>query len=320
MRTVILPALLLFAQTGLVAVMPDSAAGCPSAKQIEEALYARVPGAVIPFSEAERRGSLKLALSPPAPDGHRAFSLIDARAQTRLQRSLAGAAGQKDCAALAETAALIVQRFLTDLEDPLPMPAGNTPIPLVTGDGLGPDRRWDLSLASGWRVGSEFLPALEVGARVGRVLGTRGRLLLVTGAGVTGENDLSPMGRGYLGRARARQFPVELGLWARSLDWPVELQVGAGAGLDLTWVRAAADGGNAETHLLPGPTVFAATGLRVPLRSRTFIRLSGAVGASVVTYRLNYRPQIKVDDLTIFSVPTQRIYVRIAADIGFTLR
>jgi hypothetical protein len=316
---VFVPVLLTIAQAGLVAVVPDGAAGCPSAAEVEQALYVRIPGAVIPFSEAGRRGALQLHLAPPSADGGRGFSLLDVGGQPRLSRSLGGAAGQKDCAALAETAALIVQRFLIELEDPVPVPAINSPLP-VSSVNDGPDRRWDLSLSSGWQLGSELPGALQVGGRVGRLLGSSGRFLLAAGAAITGEQDLQPLGTGFTGRARARQFPVELGLWWRTLDWPVELQLGAGSGVDLTWVHASADGGNTETHLLPGPSVFAAAGLRVPLRRRTFLRLSGGIGGSVVTYRFSYSPQMKVDDLTIFKVPTQRIYVRIAADVGLTVR
>jgi hypothetical protein len=304
--TVLSPTLLLFAQAGLVAVVPDGNAGCPSSKEIEEALYARVPGVVVPFAEAKRRGALRLTLTPATVDGRRTFSLIDVDGRTRLQRSLGASVGQKDCIALAETASLIVQRFLTSLVDPVPKPVQPDPVAdLSARTPEGPDRRWDLSVSSGWRVGTEVWGALTVGARVGRLLGTSGRFLAVAGVGVGGSGELAPSGTNFQGRA---------------VQWRGELQAGVGGGLDLTRVHASAESGSADTRLLPGPMIFLAGAFRLPLRARTFVRLSGMLAGSLVTYRFTYRPQSTEDGLTIFSVPTRRIYGRIAAEIGFTLR
>jgi hypothetical protein len=211
-----------------------------------------------------------------------------------------------------------VQRFLTELEEPLAVSAVNTPVLVDTNDRVGPDRRWDLSVSSGWRVGSEFLQGLEVGARWGHLLGASGRLVLAGGRGVTGENDLVAMRHGYLGRARARQFPVELAVGAQP-GLAVELQAGLGAGLDVSWVRASADGGNAETHLLPGPTGSRRQACVCPCAAG-HSSASPEGGRELGDLPVLVSSQIKVDDLTIFSVPTRRIYVRIAADVGFTLR
>jgi hypothetical protein len=314
------PALLLFAQAGLVAVVPDSGPGCPSARDVEEALYARVPAAVIPYSEAKRRDALQLALTAPAPDGHRTFTLADNTGQARLQRTLPPG-GPTDCAALAETAALIVQRFLTEIEEPVvetaPLPA---PRPSLESPPPGPERRWDLSVASGWRVGSQVRGALAVGARVGRLLGPSGRLVVAGGAGLGGLAALTPIGMDYDGAARARQFPIDLGLWWRTVGSRAEVQVGAGGGLDLSWVETRSASGLRETRLLPGPVFFAASALRLALRGPTFFRLSAAAAGSVVTYRFSQRAETSTDTLPIFSVPTRRFYVRIAADIGFSLQ
>jgi hypothetical protein len=316
------PAWFLFAQAGLVAVAPDAAPGCPSARQVEEALYARVPGAVIPFSEAERRDALQLTLAPLGADGRRQFSLVDEKGHPRLQRTLAASGGQANCAALAETVALIVHRYLTDLDDPIsePMPP-NVPLQLTQRSPPVPERRWDLSLSTGWRVGSEAWGGLAVGPRAARLLGGTGRLLLVGAASLGGEAVLVPTGSEFRGTARTRQFPIELGLWLRTVGWNrAEAQAGVGGGLDLTRVQTRPETGAEDVRWLPGPVVFAAAALRLSLRGPTFMRLSGAAAGSVVTYRFSYRPQTSVDTLTIFSVPTRRFYVRIAADIGFTLR
>jgi hypothetical protein len=321
---VVLPALLLFAQAGLVAVVPDSGPGCPSAKDVEEALYARVPSAVIPFSEARRRGSLQLMLTPAAADGRRSFTLLDSAGHTRLQRPLPVGSGQQDCVALAETTALIVQRFLSDIDDPVPEPAAAVAPVAVAAPAPAAaerDRRWDLSLSSGWRVGSDVWGGLTVAARAARLLGRSGRLLLAGAAGVGGAAALEPNGRGdFRGTARARPFPIELGLWWRTVGWRAELQLGGGGGLDVTHVLTRASSGNQETHLLPGPIFFGAAALRVPLRGRTFFRLSGGAAGSAVTYRFSHQPESSADNLTVFTVPTRRFYVRIGADIGFQLR
>jgi hypothetical protein len=319
---VVLPALLLFAQTGLVAVAPDSGPGCPSAKDVEEALYARVPSAVIPFSEARRRGSLQLMLTPAAADGRRSFTLLDSAGHTRLQRPLPGGSGQQDCAALAETTALIVQRFLSDIDEPVPEPVAAVVLPVAEAAPAttGPDRRWDLSLSSGWRVGSEVVDGLTVAARAARLLGSTGRLLLAGSAGVGSAAALEPSGMNFRGTARARPFPIELGVWWRTVGWRAELQLGAGGGFDVTHVVTRASSGNQEAHLLPGPLFFGAAALRLPLRGRTFFRVSAGAAGSAVTYRFSHQPQSAADNLTVFTVPTHRFYVRIGADIGFQLR
>ena len=300
----------------------DSGPGCPSAKEVEEALYARVPAAVIPFSEAKRRGALQLTLSTTPSDGRRQFSLLDDKGHARLHRTLAASAAPADCPALAETTALIVQRFLTDLDEPIAEPVSpNIPVVIAQPSPIAPDRRWDLSVTGGWRFGSELLGGMAVGFRAGRLLGNTGRFLLVGAAGLSGEGAVTPEGTEFRGTARSRQLPVELGLWWRTLGWRrAELQAGAGAGLDVTRVETRSEGGAADVRWLPGPVVFASTGIRLPLRGPTFFRLSAGAAASAVTYRFSYRSQNSVDALTIFSVPTRRIYARIAADIGITLR
>ncbi len=275
---------------------------------------------MIPLSEASRREALQLALSPPAADGHRSFTLFNHAGETRLQRALPPG-GPGDCAALAETAALIVQRFLTELDEPVvESPPPSPPLPLVVRAPAGPERRWDLSLASAWRMGSEVWGALALGARAGRLLSS-GRWLVAGGVGLGGEAALAPVGMDYRGTARARQLPVDLGLWWRTPGWRrAELQIGAGGGLDVTRVATRSASGIEDIRWLPGPVVFAATALRVALRGPTFFRLSAGGAGGVVTYRFSYRPESSVDGLTIFTVPTHRFYVRIAADIGFTLR
>lgn len=184
---------------------------------------------MIPLSEASRREALQLALSPPAADGHRSFTLFNHAGETRLQRALPPG-GPGDCAALAETAALIVQRFLTELDEPVvESPPPSPPLPLVVRAPAGPERRWDLSLASAWRMGSEVWGALALGARAGRLLSS-GRWLVAGGVGLGGEAALAPVGMDYRGTARARQLPVDLGLWWRTPGWRrAELQIGQGA-------------------------------------------------------------------------------------------
>jgi hypothetical protein len=325
---VVLPTLLLFAQTGLVAVVPDASPGCPSAKDIEEALYARVPRAMIPFTEAKRRGALQLTLTPATPEGGRTFTLVDIDGRTRLKRPLAAGAEQKDCTALAETASLIVQRFLTTLDDPViesPLPVPrlelSSPVP------ERPDRRWDLSISSGWRVGTQGWEALTAGARVGRLLGRSGQFLIVAGAGLGNSEALLPAGMSFRGTAQVRQVPIELGLWWRRREGKIELQAGAGSGLDLTHVRASSESGNNETRLLPGPLLFFAGALRMVLHPPTFLRLSTMLAGNLVTYRFTHGAQstqttaqtARMDSLTVFAVPTRRIYGRIAVDVGLSL-
>ena len=242
---------------------PTPRPGCPSAKDVEEALYARVPGAVIPFSEAKRRGALAAQRSrhrPPTAAG--ASPLVDNAGQSRLQRPLAASERAEGLRrpgrdGRAHRAAVPDRARRSGPRDPVQV---HTPLPLTPIRPIGPDRRWDLSLASGWRVGSEVWGALAIGARAGRLLGEH-RTLPAGRRGRRGraKRRLEPIGReDFRGTARARQFPLELGLWWRTVGWREPSSRWARG---VAWTHPGGDPGGfwqrGTSRWLPGPIVFA---------------------------------------------------------------
>jgi hypothetical protein len=323
--------LLALADAHSVAVRPSDSPGCPAPADVELALAARVAGGLVPFEQARARQALILEIVPEGEEPA-SITLTDPAGKVKLERSLRGGPEapavdqrtiappapqpldlegrrEKECAALAETAALIVERYLSDLQDHLPPPAPTLPPP--------PTRRWELSLATAFRPGSDGLSAFEIGPQVGWFL-ARGHLLLSLAVAAGGESNPVPAASRYRGEASQRRFPVDLGLWWATGPAAVELQVGAGAGLDLTWVEASGDPGTETMRLLPGPALWTAAGVRLPLGQRLFFRIRSGLVASLIKYDFSYLDGPR-DPVTVFSAPTRRIYARISADVGLAL-
>jgi hypothetical protein len=115
-------------------VRPDD--GCPSARQVTDALTARIPESLVPPPAPRQpvRADLLRAVVDAGADGAAVtFLLIDGRGEVRLRRVL-GAPGRGkpgECAALADTMAVIVERFLSGIsyEPPVEPPAPPAPPP-----------------------------------------------------------------------------------------------------------------------------------------------------------------------------------------------
>jgi hypothetical protein len=296
-------------ETHAVAVRPEAQPGCPGAREVEAALTSRLPRSVVPMERAAEQGALVLELDKDDL-GAATLSLTDGQGRERLHRTLELPAGSKDCNALAETAALIVERFLVTLEyQPPPPPPAPEPPPAP------PPRRWEVSVASSWRPGSDGWGAFELGGRVGRSL--HRRLMLALGVGVGGWSNAIPSGSLYRGEARQRRFPLELGVWWSTPPAFAELQIGGGGTLDIT--RTYARGDLEEQETLPGPALWAAAAVRAPLGGRLFARVSSGIVGSLIQYDFSYRARAESEPVTVFSAPARRFYARISADIGFTL-
>ena len=144
--------------------LPEGA-GCPSAAVLGRALEARLPGITADAPRAPERERLRLQLDDAGAAGVR-FALVDLTGQTVLERSLAApGVGARDragaCGVLAETIALVIERYLRQLgyraPDPaLPRPepptiaAGAPPVEAAIGEAARPGGR--LTLAAGVSV------------------------------------------------------------------------------------------------------------------------------------------------------------------------
>src|SRR5690242_9835271 len=141
---------LLTAHATLIAVRSTSA-GCPSSVQISAAIEARLPGLLIPPEQSGLPEALLLSLSSDAK-GAQSFTLTDHDLQVRLRRALPppASADPSECPALAETVALMVERYLQEVgyhAEPPP---------------VAEHRRWDLFAGVTWRPGGDGLSAYEV--------------------------------------------------------------------------------------------------------------------------------------------------------------
>ena len=123
-----------------VSVPPEQT--CPAPRQITDALGARLPGVVLPQGQPVKPGMLRLAVATDANGGIR-IDLADPEGAPLLHRVLTVTRGPGECAALADTTALIIERYWREVgydapplappsPPPPPPPAPPPPPPLPT--------------------------------------------------------------------------------------------------------------------------------------------------------------------------------------------
>jgi hypothetical protein len=142
---------LLALHAALIAVRNTDDAVCPSARQVSDAIQTRLPGVLVAPEQSWLADTLVLTLATDPATRAQSFTLVDQHGEVRLRRELPAlaTAGPEECPALAETVALMVERYLQDLgyrAEPAPSPA----------------RRWDLFLGATWRPGADGLSAYEL--------------------------------------------------------------------------------------------------------------------------------------------------------------
>jgi hypothetical protein len=236
---------------------------------------------------------LTVVLPAPGSAQEPSFSLVDQQGRLRLFRTLArpGSGQAHDCSAISDTVALIVQRYLEEVEVP-EIEAAKTPTvndrapappPRPAPPAIVPEvrtttsARWDLSLGFAARFANQQagLESLEFGRlTVARSLGVRADsgLLLALWVGISGWKEWTSSANPDQGRARLVRIPSGLALmWRRSVS-TLELQLGA-AGLVDCWIL-----GIRTQDKLRWDTRFtvagAATGgLQVPISKSLFARL-----------------------------------------------
>src|SRR5579871_5914539 len=105
---------------------PDD--GCPSPRQIADALSAHLPGMVLPLGHATGPTTLRLTVATDAAGAMR-LDLADPEGGPLLHRSLPAPEKRYagDCPALAETAALIVDRYWHEVGYDVPAAEAPTP-------------------------------------------------------------------------------------------------------------------------------------------------------------------------------------------------
>ena len=258
---------------------PDQ--GCPSPRQITDALMARIPAVVVPTLDASAPGVLRLSVSGGAGGVPLRIELTDPGGEARLYRNLTLAERGRgsECTALAETVALIVDRFLHDLgyeappsPPPAPRPADEN---LARGPPAAPPRignRFDVLAGGAWRGGASPADAgtfeLALGLGLERGVARRWAATLSGGVSFANNGDLADGSS-----ATFRRVPVRLGFF---------LPLAAGPGWLEPGVRLAVDWLLTRQHNLmsmhPSAGGEAVLGYRMPLVGRLFARLSASVG------------------------------------------
>src|SRR6185436_1099350 len=201
MLSALLP--LIAAHATMIAVK-STQGGCPSSAQITAAIEPRLLGLVVPPEQSQLREALLLTLAADPATGAQSFTLVDREQHVRLRRELPppASADPSECPALAETVALMVERYLQDVG------YRAEPAPAVER------RRWDLFAGATWRPGADGLSAYEVRLGLGRAFGARARFGLALALGIEGTSDEEWPGA----TGRLHRFPAELRLvWRRGI-------------------------------------------------------------------------------------------------------
>jgi hypothetical protein len=162
----------IFTQAALVTVAPGPEDSCPSSVQVHAALETHATRWVTPRSEDNPASQLTLTLSPAAGTGEMSISLIDKAGLVKLYRTLSLGDRARDCAALADTIAFIVDRYFEEVElptfperKPPPPPPPPPPQPLLKQSEPKPETpNFTLALTLGRRIpgNAEDLGGIEI--------------------------------------------------------------------------------------------------------------------------------------------------------------
>jgi hypothetical protein len=311
-----------------VLVAPGPEEGCPSARQVSAALSQRAPAALTTLGP-DSESALTLVLPAPGTPQEPSVSLIDQQGRLRLYRTLArpGSASARDCAALADTVAIIVQRYLEEVELPEVEPArksppirvappapAQSPPPVVADLRLLARARWDVSLGISQRFANPMagLQAYDLRLSIARTLGARmdtGLLVRLWG-GISGWTARKWDG----GRGEVIRVPsgVEL-MWRRAVS-TVELQLGL-AGLLDCWILGARYQTNAQWDYRFAFAGALAGGMQVPLGKRLFARVFLDFAVAFVRYEYEDPGRSNV---AAFSTP--RVFGDAGLALGMSLR
>jgi len=295
--------------------------GCPSPHQITDALMARIPAVVVSGSEASNPGVLKLAVSGGSGSDPLRIEMTDQGGEARLYRNLVVAEHSRgDCTALAETVALIVDRFLHDLgyEAPptLPAPLPGPDANLSRGPPPAADLpgRFDLFAGGSWRGGSTDESDFELGFGVGFERGIAGHRLAATLTLGTSATRSATASDGSI--ATMHRMPLRIGFWLPIHAGPGQLEPGVRAGVDWLFSRleALSPGGSAQDQTYWSYRVELALCYRVTMLRRFFARIGGAVGTGLGYY-------VKNQDGTLSQLFTEpKTYIKSGLELGFSFQ
>jgi hypothetical protein len=279
-------------------VIPPSGSDdtCPSARQVTEALQAHLPGQVIPErGGAAARGDLLRAQLDVAADGTVVrFSLTDAQGVVQLKRALpAPGRGRPaaDCVALAETLAVIVERYFssvpleTEETEPPPPPEPPpvvAPPPVVVAPPPPPPPGPSLFVGSAWRATPEKTALFELGLGAALNL-TRGRIRLAALLRLGLEQGQTATARGDA--LALRRFAGRAGLLVALPAGPGTFEPTLEVGAD-TYLGTFTTTTRETQSLRASPVAEAQLAYRVALGSFLYLRPRAGGGFAIVQYDL----------------------------------
>jgi hypothetical protein len=316
---------------------PDD--GCPSPRQVDDALGAHLPGMVLPLGHGTSPTTLHLAVTTDAAGAMR-LDLTDPEGGPLLHRRLPAVEHNHagDCPALAETAALIVERYWHEVgydvaiepppgPAPPPPPAGPPPSPKlgVTAAEMPPPPpppppftpavplpppRWWIGAAGSARLGdydtryasASIAFTLEGPLREHRI-GLR--MSAGTGDSVTYQWSASATA---LDHATVRQFLLRMGAYLAIPLGPGQLEPGIGLDLDTISV-AVTDMSGSPTRLFASPGIDAAVGWALVFGPDIYLRILGDAGTEVPSHVLTTQNQSPF-----WSSP--RVFVDLGLELG----
>jgi hypothetical protein len=249
-------------QAALVTVAPGAEDNCPSSAQVQAALENHAPRLVAARQESASAQPLTLTLSPALANGEMSLSLVDKSGWVKLYRVLPPPAGDRarDCAALADTVAFIVDRYFDEVElpalperkpppppppppPPLPLPPPPLPAKVTPAELPPPTPRFALSATLGRRAPGA---ATDLGGKEVKLTGgtpvtswvvAGGQPWMDVSAGVVG---LVSDRTWAFGRGAGSVSSVRTGVdFALLLAWPVwlgRLYAGPQATVEMVWL------------------------------------------------------------------------------------
>jgi hypothetical protein len=324
-------------QAALVTVAPGAEDNCPSSAQVQAALENHAPRLVAARQESPTAQPLTLTLSPALANGEMSLSLVDKAGWVKLYRVLPPPAGDRarDCAALADTVAFIVDRYFDEVElpalperkpppppppPPLPPPPMLPPAKTKPAELPPPTPRFALSATFGRRApgGATDLGGEEVkltgGTPVSSQVIAGGQPWVDVSAGVVGR--VSDRGWGFGRSVSSVRSGADLALL---LAWPVwlgRLYAGPQASVEMVWLDWR--NGIPDSQVQREIRFDVATGLRASYqyfwRARLFARADLAGCVALVRHRISAESDSNV---TLFESPPAYLTASFGVGIWF---
>jgi hypothetical protein len=316
-------------QAALVTVAPGPDESCPSSAQVLAAIELHAPSLVAARTEDDSAGQTTLVLSPVLATGDISFFLLDRAGRVKLYRTLPPPAGDRarNCAALADTVAFVVDRYFNEVELPTlperktqPKPAPPAP-PKPPFEPVKAERtpngeaaRYLLSLSAGRRIpgAAVNLGGNEIDLAAGLALagfGQRGgRLWLETSAGalrpvkwIWQQNSLTTSRVGW-------NLSVLLG-WPW---WRGRLYGGATSSVEYIWLDADTSDGRHQHEARLASAAGLKAGYLLFLLQHVFVRADLVGDVAIVRY------EFPVQSGTSALLNTPSIYVTAAIGVGIS--